>query len=137
MTQKSITLPLETYGMDDLSAELTPETVVVRFGAETIAAIDHFIELLKSNSRIKSLCIDLSEDGFEASFFNEDGDDTELESVLDLELKLDSCNDGSHIQLVLSGCNTQISEGDDVYEATGEFFVNIAIADMRYILQSN
>ncbi len=137
MTQKSITLSLETFGMDNLSSDLTPETVVVRFTAKTLAAIDHFVELLNSNTRIKSLSVDLAEDGFEASFLNEDGDDTDLESVLDLELFLDAFNEGSHIRLVLSGCDTEIIEDDHVYEATGEFFANIAVAELRELLQAN
>lgn len=137
MTQKSLTLALETYGMDDLSSDLTPETVQVQFSAETLAAIDSFVELLNSNDRIKSLSIDLGADGFVATFVNEDGDDTGLSGMLDLELFLDACNQGSHIRLVLSGCDTDVHDDNgDSFNASGEFFVNIPVADMRELLRT-
>lgn len=137
MSKKVITLPLETYGMDDLSAALTPEKVVVQFSAATVAAVESFTQMLNGDIRIKSLSIDLGADDFEASFINKDGDDTGLEGVLDLELFLDACNQGSHIRLVLSGCDTDVQDDQgDTCCVTGEFFANIPVAGMRDQLQA-
>lgn len=136
MSNQVITLPLETYGMDDLSAELTPEKVVVQFSAATVAAVESFTQVMNGDKRIKSVSIDLGADGFEAAFINEDGDDTGLDGVLDLELFLDASNQGSHIRLVLSGCDTDVQdEQGDTCSVTGEFFANILVADMRDLLQ--
>ncbi|HCA5887532.1 TPA: hypothetical protein MXS07_007209, partial [Pseudomonas aeruginosa] len=94
MSKQVITLPLETYGMDDLSAALTPEKVVVQFSVATVAAVESFTKMLNGDKRIKSVSIDLGADGFEAAFINEDGNDTGLDGVLDLELFLDASNEG-------------------------------------------
>lgn len=137
MSKQVITLPLETYGMDDLSAALTPEKVVVQFSAATVAAVESFTQMLNGDKRIKSVSIDLGADGFEAAFINEDGDDTGLDGVLDLELFLDASNEGSHIRLVLSGCDTDIEDDQgDTCCVTGEFFANIPVAAMRDQLQA-
>jgi hypothetical protein len=137
MAQKSLTLTLEVFGMDELSSALTPKTVVVRFTAKTLAAIDYFVELMNSNERIQSLSLDLPNDGFETTYLNDEGKDTELDSLLDFELFLDASNKGSHIRAVVSGCDTEIYMDDEFYTATGEFFVNIPVADLRNLLQAD
>jgi len=137
MTHKSLTLALETFGMEELSPEVTPENVVVRFTAKTLAAIDSYVELLNSDGRIKSLNLDLHADDFETTFIDEDGVDTELDWKLDCDLFLDACNKGSHLRVVLSGCGQDVEVGGVSCEATGEFFVNIEVADMRNLLQAN
>lgn len=135
MSKKLITLPLETCGMENLSAELTPEKVVVQFSAATLAAVEGFTQMLNSDKRIKSVSIDLGADGFEAAFINEDGDDIGLDGLFNLELFLDAFNQGSNIRIVLSGCDTDVQdEQGDISFVTGEFFANIPVADMRELL---
>lgn len=132
MTTQSITLDLDTFGMEDLSEGLTPVSVVVRFSEETLTAIDQFAALINSDERIKSLSVDLSDNGFEASFINDAGDDTGLDGVLDLEISLNASSKGSCLQLVLSGCEAEVEDDDgNACFATGEFFTSIPVMAMR------
>jgi len=121
---------VETYQMDALPLEMCPETAQLRYTEQTVAAIEEASALAKEGN-VSALYLDQTAIEFELTYFNESGEEVDVEPQMELKLKLHSSP--VHLQIILFANDTKISYDDGKHgvRCTGEFFGDVHLNEMK------
>lgn len=121
---------VETFQMDALPLDMCPESAQMRFSKQTVAALEKACAFCNELT-IEALYLDPTEIEYELTFFNERGEEVDVESQMELKFKLLSTP--THLQIILSANDTKITDDDsnEGVRCTGEFFGDVHLSVMK------